>query len=178
MRMPNSSLYLAKRLTSTTIALLLLTGFIAMVVPTPIIRNNNNAAAELFTSQTTESIPNVLAKTDLLEQRAGLPFVQNEGQLHPDVRFYLDTFAGRVYVTDHGLTYSLKNVDSNTGMVVKETFVQANSVRPSGTDQNQAVVNYYAGEQSNWRSSIATFDKVSFGEVWNGINVEVNPAGN
>src|SRR6185503_11193188 len=153
MRMPNSSLYLAKRLTSTTIALLLLTGFIAMVVPVPIV-NNNNAAAELFPSQTTESLTNVLAKTDAL-QPAVLPFVQNDGQVHPDVRFFVDTFAGRVYVTNNGLTYDLLTGQSNTRMATTESFIHANSPQPFGIERNEAMVNYFVGEKSNWRSDIA-----------------------
>ena len=174
--MPNSSLYLAKRLTSTTIALLLLTGFIAMVVPVPIV-NNNNAAAELFPSQTTESLTNVLAKTDAL-QPAVLPFVQNDGQVHPDVRFFVDTFAGRVYVTNNGLTYDLLTGQSNTRMATTESFIHANSPQPFGIERNEAMVNYFVGEKSNWRSDIATFDKVSFGEVWNGITVDLKAVNN
>jgi hypothetical protein len=112
----------------------------------------------------------------LLADRPGLPFVLNKGQEHPDVRFYVDTFAGKVYVTDTGLTYSLRNADST--MTIKESFVQANPLRSYGIEQNPAVVNHFAGDSSNWKSQIPTFNKVSFGEVWQGIDVELKAADN
>jgi hypothetical protein len=111
-------------------------------------------------------------------QGSTLPFILNEGQVHSDVAFYVDTFAGRVYVTSDGLTYGLKSTAGNAGMAIKEGFIGAGALQPYGLDQNQAVVNHYAGEQSNWRSQIATFDSVSFGEVWEGITVDVNAAEN
>jgi hypothetical protein len=118
----------------------------------------------------------------------GQPFITNEGQQDAEVLYYTDIFAGTVYITKDGLTYALRNAASNTiqsgddssiaGVAIKESFVGSNPLQPQGQDQTQTRINYFVGDQSNWKANIPAFNKVSFGQVWNGIDVDLVAANN
>src|SRR5687767_3615095 len=59
---------------------------------------------------------------------ARLPFVENHGQLAPEVRFYASTFAGTAFVTDSGLTYAVpaapgRGPEARPMVALRETFV-------------------------------------------------------
>lgn len=111
-----------------------------------------------------------------------LPFVENQGQVNPAVRFYANTFAGTVFVDERGLTYALHTAvspDGRTGglLVVKEQFVGVHALRPQGLSRSDTVVNFFVGSRETWRSDVVTFDSVSFGEVWPSIWVELRAYG-
>jgi len=53
---------------------------------------------------------NVLADENGLNlpfANTNLPFIENQGQLNENVKFYAKTFAGTVFVNEGGLTYSM-----------------------------------------------------------------------
>ena len=111
-----------------------------------------------------------------------LPFVANQGQQGPEVRFYASTFAGTAFVTDRGLTYALPAGQApETGprpmVAIRETFVPGKARRPTGLDPSPAVVHSFVGDRDKWRSRISTYDAVSFAGVWPHVDLELRARG-
>ena len=123
------------------------------------------------------------------------------------VLFYASTFGGTVYVTKNGeLVYSLPKFEEKAkdkaknkaadrllkheardrssnlklvgGWSLKEQLVGASSVSPQGVDAVQTRVNYFVGsDKSKWHSSIPTYNMVSLGEVYPGIDLNLRARG-
>ena len=110
-----------------------------------------------------------------------LPFIKNQGQLNQEVKFYANTFAGTVFVTEDGLTYSIitNNSDDESfeSFVVRERFAGSSNLQLAGTDKSETVVNYFVGEKENWRSNIPSYNAVSLGEPWPSIDVLIRANG-
>ena len=111
--------------------------------------------------------------------KVSLPFIENQGQTDSKVKFYANTFAGTIFVTDDDLTYSITNGNSlnNTQkQVIKERFLYS-SLHPAGLDKSDSLVNYFVGEKSDWRSDVTTFNTISLGEIWPSIDVTLKAYG-
>jgi hypothetical protein len=122
-----------------------------------------------------------------------MPFIDNEGQIQDErVRFYAKTFAGSVYVTNQGeMVYSLPMVEAEAEggendskakaakvSILKETLVDASSLKPSGIDPAQTKVNYFIGnDKSKWRTNISMYNSLTLGEVYKGINLSLKAYG-
>jgi hypothetical protein len=106
-----------------------------------------------------------------------IPFIQNTGQLDENVKFYADTFAGRVFVTNDDLIYSL-NTDSGS-YVINESLQSGSLIDFQGLKQNDMSINYFVGnDPDKWQSQIPVYDGVSLGQVWNGVDVSLYAYGN
>jgi len=104
-----------------------------------------------------------------------VPFVPNEGQLgNEQVKFYADTFAGTVFVTDDGITYALPNED-DSGWAIKEEFIGAKAFAPAAVSSSGVLVNYYTGLA---QKSLSSYEEVTLGEVYDHINVNLRAYGN
>ncbi len=108
-----------------------------------------------------------------------LPFIENQGQIPSEYKYYAKTFAGTVYVTNSDLTYqSIKNENnSSQTLVIKEKFL-GNSLHPQGNEKSESVVNYFKGTQDNWKTGIPTYNYVSLGQIWNNVDVDLKAHGN
>jgi hypothetical protein len=121
-----------------------------------------------------------------------MPFIANEGQMDKEVRFYAKTFGGTAYVTRTGeLVYSFSGFDPQnnaggsaskpekvTGITLKETLVGASVTKPQVYDQAQTKVNYFIGnDKSKWKTNITTYDSVSLGEIYKGIDLSLKAHG-
>jgi hypothetical protein len=118
-----------------------------------------------------------------------IPFVRNIGQTDPSVAYYASTFSGTVFVTRDGkIVYSLpKNGISDSvprragrevGWSLVESPVEAET-HPSGTGPATTQVSYFLGnDPTRWRTNVPTFESVSLGEVWPGIQVDLRAHGN
>ncbi|OGV47461.1 MAG: hypothetical protein A2X46_14155 [Lentisphaerae bacterium GWF2_57_35] len=112
-----------------------------------------------------------------------VPFVANEGQLdNPSVRYYAQTFAGTVYVMQDGrVVYSLpsKATSDAQGWVLNETVLGAQLTQPQGKNRTEAQVSYFRGnDPAQWRSGLASWERVSLGEVYEGIELSLRAGGN
>ena len=147
-------------------------GFIFTILSLIFTTNQSYALPSEFVSQYTES-----QKTDVNISKTNLPFIENVGQEDEHVKYYKNTHAGSVFVTENDITYAL--VDNEQIIAFKEIFVSKNSLNPIGTDKTISVVNYYVGsDPQDWHSKISTFDSVSLGQLWNGVNVKLESRGN
>ncbi|UCD30797.1 MAG: SBBP repeat-containing protein, partial [Desulfobacterales bacterium] len=125
----------------------------------------------------------ILAKVSTLR----IPFVSNEGQVAKEVGFYAKTFGGTVYVTQKGeMVYALtqkekdqslmKRVKDGKGRnirvcVLKERLLKAKNSRLQGQEKAVTKVNYFIGGKDNWKTNIPSFNIVSYGQVYDNIEL-------
>ncbi len=111
-----------------------------------------------------------------------VPFITNQGQTDERVRFYAGVDGGTVYVTRIGeIVYDLPKVSGKagtTGWSLKEALVGGAAALVKGTEKAPTEVNYLIGsEASAWRTNVPTYGRVTLGEVYEGIEVELRAAG-
>ena len=104
-----------------------------------------------------------------------MPFIKNEGQADPKVKFYANTFAGTAYLTENDLTYVIPTEDGS--FVIKET-PHGGDLAPSADTPSETVVSYFKGTEENWHTDIPTYDSVSAGFVWDGVSLSLKAYGN
>jgi hypothetical protein len=119
-----------------------------------------------------------------------IPFVANAGQSAPAVAYSARTFAGTVFVTRDGrIVYSLppsrdfssahgrKASPSKGGWALTETPVGGSACPESGRPAAAQVNHFIGSDRTRWRTGIPTYERVSLGEVWPGISVELEASG-
>ena len=100
---------------------------------------------------------------------AHIPFVVNRGQVDERVAFYAHTFAGTVFATREGeLVYSLP------GWALRESFVGGTARPAAGA---AAATNISVLTSAVQLPVISTTHSVRFGEVWQGVDVEIHARG-
>lgn len=138
----------------------------------------------------------VQAGKEIMKRAFGiqLPFIANEGQIHKDARFYAKTFGGTLYVTGKGeMVYSLPRIskvkttdavkkvagDKKIDVwVLKENLLGAHKIHPKGMDKAKTKVNYFIGsDKKKWKSNISTYNGLSLGRVYNGIDLSLKAYG-
>ncbi|RCV64734.1 Beta-propeller repeat-containing protein [Methanophagales archaeon] len=113
-----------------------------------------------------------------------IPFIENEGQINDEsVKYYAQTFGGTVFITEEGeLVYSLPKYEEEKaveGWVLKESFVGASIADVKGEERATARVCYFKGsDPGKWRSNISTYNLVSLGEIYDGIELNLKAYGN
>src|SRR3989454_799143 len=117
--------------------------------------------------------------------KVSLPFIENLGQTDNKVKFYANTFAGTVFVTNEGLTYSIPD-PSNEGSSAKETRTYSviqedfagKELKISGVQKSSAGVSYFIGNsKKDWYTDIPTYDTLSLGTLYPGINLDLKAHG-
>jgi len=116
-------------------------------------------------------------------QHLSIPFVANQGQTDKKVKFYAATFGGTVFVTETGeIVYSLPKVDGArvvTGAIIKEKPGNAKTLVVTGQERAAATVNYFKGSnKARWKKNLPTYDVVSLGEVYTGVDLKLRAYGN
>ncbi len=143
-----------------------------------------------------------LDREALMKKVSGLqiPFIENQGQIKDkSVRFYANTFAGTVFVTDKcEIVYSLQKTEQKTkGMeqrqemdalrdqktiskatAIKESLQCAEQIKIKGINKSITKANYFIGSKDNWRTEIPTWKGVSLGKVFKGIELNLKAYGN
>ena len=105
-----------------------------------------------------------------------LYFIENQGQLDKDVGFYVQGSDKTLYFTPQGVTFVLTGKASEgeapKRWSVKLDFVNANpDVRPRGEDRQQAIISYFKGKPEDWQTGVATYARVVYPELWDGIDL-------
>lgn len=125
-----------------------------------------------------------------LMNSACVPFVANEGQVaNPDVKYYARTFGGTIYaLADGRIVYSLPKYDAVAkpgprafagSAVFTERLCNGTVFEPLGADKSRVAVSSFIGSRpENWKSNLPAFDRLDFGEVYEGINLLLRVQGN
>jgi len=105
---------------------------------TTIIDTNNSKSIDYINEQ---------AITDrLLSSRISFPFIANVGQYDHNIKYYTDTFVGRVLIyDDNDIVYMLKGSDT----IIKERLIGSNILLVADDDDNRSItnVNYFIGDK-------------------------------
>jgi len=154
-------------------------------------------------------VSGLMKKASMLQ----IPFIENQGQIKDEsVRFYANTFAGAVFVTDKGeIVYrliktepraqatrhkiqgsglrqnnaKLKTPDSELhtlnsalkAVALKETLECPEELKIKGMNKSITKVNYFKGIEENWRTNIPTWQEISLGEIYKGIELKLRAYG-
>ncbi len=145
-----------------------------------------------------------LNKMEIMAKAASLavPFVRNAGQFAAEVKYTADLFSGRFFLTGSELVYLLSrpaekkdtrpgrrgndekmgNGMSAKGLVFREFFVDkkgaAIGFAPEGEGKTETMVSYFKGsDAAKWRSGVASYQGVSLGQVYPGIEVKLKASG-
>ena len=158
----------------------ILGSIIAVTMPYSYVQGSDNNDIKKLELSTTDTQVDTkrLAKVHL-------PFIENNGQTHEDVKYYASTFAGTAFVTEDDITYSLmksspKEEDGENqirGVAIKESFLTKEALQPRGLDRSDSIINYFVGDEENWRSNVPTYNAVSLGELWPYVDVELKAYG-
>src|SRR5690349_15756156 len=109
---------------------------------------------------------------------AHIPFIANRGQVDERVAFYAHTFAGTVFATRRGeIIYALPAPQAGGathGWVLRESFIGGEAQPVAGA---AATTNVSVLTGAVQVPAIATTNSVRFGEVWDGVAVEVYSRG-
>jgi len=102
-----------------------------------------------------------------------IPFIKNISQIKDTkVKYYANTFAGTVFVTDDEIIYGLK------GWAVKEGFLNAKKTIAEGIREAETKVSYFKGsDQNNWKSNIPTCQEIGLGEIYDHIKLNLRAYG-
>jgi len=112
-----------------------------------------------------------------------IPFIENKGQIKDEsLRYYAKTFGGTLFITKDGkLVYSLPKFETKEkvkGWVIRESLVGASISNVKGEEEAVTKVSYFKGKDpSKWRRNISTYNLVSLGEVYKGIELKVKAHG-
>ena len=125
---------------------------------------------------------------------AAVPFVANHGQFADEVSYYAKTLSGTLFVTNKGeLVYNLpkievtgskhdeekQEVEYSGGVILREKLVNARVDKVTADQEAVARINYFKGnDPSKWQRGITTYEEVSLGEVYNGIELKLKAYGN
>jgi hypothetical protein len=159
-----------------------------------------------FISSANGSVPDEANKKEILNKIKTLqiPFIENKGQIKDKkVSFYAKTMGGTFFITKDGeMVYSLPFSDNSQsesknpkpiltnpkakiqnqeqkGWVIKESLVKASISNVKGEEKVATKVNYFKGkDHKKWKSGIETYNLVSLGEVYNGIELKLKAYGN
>jgi len=116
---------------------------------------------------------------------ASVPFIKNEGQADKEVSFYASTLCSTAFVTRKSeIVYSLGEIKENETneyktIALKETLVNVNAPFVHGEDLSETKVNIFLGDDSSqWKKNIPTYNTVSLGELYEGIEVKLKAYNN
>jgi hypothetical protein len=108
-----------------------------------------------------------------------VPFVENKGQIkNENVKFYDRIFDGTVFVNESGFLIYKLPIKGNNDFVLKEIFTEK-KMNIKGLDPSATSVNYFKGKnKNNWKTDIPSYNRISLGEIFNGIEVTLQIQGN
>ncbi|HMX28129.1 MAG TPA: SBBP repeat-containing protein, partial [Blastocatellia bacterium] len=120
-----------------------------------------------------------------------LYFVENRGQTDARAAYYVQGSDKAIYFTDRGLTFVLNggrkepslqpaSFDSQSAIrnpqserwALKLDFVGARTdAHPEGDAPTEAVVSYFKGNPSEWKTGLKTYSRIIYRDLWPGIDL-------
>jgi hypothetical protein len=110
-----------------------------------------------------------------------LPFVQNDGQMKPEVAFSAKTFGGQVFVTrDNKLVYHIPSrKDSGSWVFIEEFVSNSSGLKPAGLESSNIRISQFKGHDAGkWQQNLSTFNSLDLGEPYPDVSVNLKARGN
>jgi len=102
-------------------------------------------------------------------------FIENQGQLDPNVAYYLRGHERAVYFHANGLSYVLDAASAEAQHAPRTVGLDFIGARPDvhvrGEDRSPATLNYFIGSTQHHRTDVPTYGKIIYEELWPGIDV-------
>jgi len=98
-------------------------------------------------------------------------FVENRGQLHEDVLFYVPGSETDVFFTKEGLTYSISHEEEMRWSLKLDFDSAGSSSSPIGIGQVEGGISYFRGRPRDWRTGIPMYSKLAYRDLWPGIDL-------
>ena len=132
-----------------------------------------------------------ISKDEVIQEvhKLQIPFIANKGQIDEKVAFYVNAFGGSVFITKDGeIVYLLPFKKSDLPgfddtcerrLVLKEEFEDKRGSWIKGEGENITKISYFKGKDTiNQKSNIPTYEIVTLGDVYKGIDLKVKACGN
>ncbi|MBI4671596.1 MAG: SBBP repeat-containing protein [Chloroflexi bacterium] len=155
------------------------------------------ALLALFTLSTPVAPHTHAAATRVQPEWGKLPlyFIANQGQMDAHVGYYVQGSDKTLYFASEGVTFALTDLtpqppslqgkgeedspprfgeglgERSERWIVKLDFIGANSVRPIGQNQTDAIISYFKGAPDQWRSGLPTYSTIVYRDLWEGIDL-------
>lgn len=153
--------------------------FIAALVSTLSLAGNQVAASAVPATNTPQN-QNTELTSEQKEQlnTVHLPFIRNVGQIaEQSVKYYADTWAGRVFITDDGLTYTLHSGDDpEVNWAFSEAYVNSNTTPILADEPMKTSVSYFKGENAD--NAVPTYENLKMEDVYQHVDVSLHAQGN
>ncbi|MFH1076248.1 MAG: hypothetical protein V1753_05315, partial [Pseudomonadota bacterium] len=125
-----------------------------------------------------------------------LYFIENKGQVSPEVRYYVNSAGREICLAKDKITFveTRSKEDKDKGFPVQGSGFKGSGLKKEvpeiersvyslslvgmnkkvkvvAEDEQEAKVNYFVGDKSNWRQGIKTFGAVWYKGVYDGIDL-------
>lgn len=106
--------------------------------------------------------------------RTGMPFIKNAGQAPNHVKYYVSTPKASVFVdTNDRINYAFTHEQTKSSVVIRELMVNGSPLLTEKNQQTTRINHMIGNDQGKWQTDIPNFSELSFGEVWQGIDVKL-----
>ncbi|MDX1437445.1 MAG: SBBP repeat-containing protein, partial [Anaerolineales bacterium] len=112
-----------------------------------------------------------------------LPFLQNIGQVHPDVRFYARTAGASLYLDSNGFFLGLASTEPSVSQSASTVdiiplhirYLELNpGLRLEGQGPTGASMNEYLGSnRESWREGVPAFREVVYRQLYPGVDLSI-----
>jgi len=128
-------------------------------------------------------LPGILGAGDLSSVKLGkipLAFVENQGQMDSEVRFYVCGTDKNLYLTSKGITFYSKDEAACDQLpdCFQVDFVGAEEdIQPRGEEKLVTRFSYFKGRPADWIVDVPAYQKVVYENLWPFIDLECTATG-
>jgi len=121
-------------------------------------------------------LPGILGAGDLSSVKLGkipLAFVENQGQMDSEVRFYVCGTDKNLYLTSGGISFFSKGEVTADQMppCLRLDFVEASeNIQPRGEGKQITKFSYFRGGPADWIVDVPAYQKVIYEDLWPSID--------
>jgi predicted transcriptional regulator len=98
-------------------------------------------------------------------------FIENNGQItNPNVKYYSPN--GKVWFTDDGVWFETNSLVNYDRVILKQEFIDANTVQPVGRERLSWNNNFFYGnDSSEWSANVPNFQEIYYEDLYDGIDL-------
>jgi hypothetical protein len=119
------------------------------------------------------------ARVDWALKSQPISFVENRGQINPEVAYYVEGMGTRLYFTSTGITFSVPQrkagsdptQPANRWNVLMDFSGARKNARPVGEEPTPTKFSYFRGQKDQWKTGLHSFSRVVYRDLWPGIDL-------